>query len=522
MGYIKDYITRALSIIRLGDRVNLNNMAESLINDTVASEIRNPMAKARGKYLNIVGKTERNIGIIHKRYAKKAFDATEMSPVIARVKALLGDLIDPETGTTFRLANQKPRLARFLGNYANALARVPNFKLPIVAENWLNTFATNISGGMMIGNVRNTAVQGFNIRNGMVSIKPEFFVKGIANSLVHPVRTFKRGMEGTHMPLRLKNSGDINTKMFLDNVGLGPVQVTKDVAKFLATVMGRAIDFEVALMMHEGVYLEAKNGGHSHPRALELASEMTKNLSGSSAFHDLSPIQQNALGRFGTILGTFNIGEFNWMWRDVFGIGDARKLGKAERMQLIAKFLAATTIMNYAAQGLKMQTPNPAPVDALIDSVEEGDSWPETAYEIASEFMEPFPLIGGLKYGRGFAGLGVSTMYETFRSGNAGNIPLVDTYQGIMRDKRHQLPATEIASNALATEGAKLMGLLGGIWTTSQTNRYLKNDKKYPQASTYQKIMNDPDLRKKKKGNYSPQFQMQGLGSGFEGLKNGL
>ena len=103
------------------------------------------------------------------------------------------------------------------------------------------------------------------------------------------------------------------------------------------------------------------------------------------------------------------------MVKDVTGIKNARVTNKAAFKKTM-RFVAATTAFNIFFEDiLGIPSPFPTPIRATMKAIDEGQEWPSAMLTIGKEFIEPIPIIGSARYGKGPGGPGVELMNETVK-----------------------------------------------------------------------------------------------------------
>lgn len=134
------------------------------------------------------------------------------------------------------------------------------------------------------------------------------------------------------------------------------------------------------------------------------ADDIVSEAQGSASRTERAPIQRTAEGAAATTLQTFVIANFDLLRRQMLGIGHP-DLPKKVIAQRIMRQIVGLTATAYAFDFLGMRSPNPRPINAALETLEEEKyatdmvKYKKMAITAAKELVEYIPLIGGkLKY----------------------------------------------------------------------------------------------------------------------------
>jgi hypothetical protein len=172
---------------------------------------------------------------------------------------------------------------------------------------------------------------------------------------------------------------------------------------------------ETAIATWNGAFKLGKERGLSTRRAINFADDVVTRTQASALPGDLAPIQRSALGKTFTLFQTCVINDWGFLTRDVLGIRNA-KMSSDLVMKKVMTYIAATTLFNTLFETAGVQSPFPTPIRDTMKSIEEGDPGHITAVEVAFGLLDPIPVIGSARYGKGPGGPTVEAMSEFVKS----------------------------------------------------------------------------------------------------------
>lgn len=339
---------------------------------------------------------------IYARYLNESLRHVHISPLNAFVHELLNlEHLDPKTNKMLRpVAETNPELHSALKSWNNAIAGMPNLgPLPKNLEKVLNVGMRNMTVAQLFGQLRTVAVQPvalYNtaIKHGMVNTAKGVMdmVRGskdvpIEKSSVLTTAEMEAGI------------ADINN--LIETTKLGKV---KEKAIDLTSIPMRKVDYFAREATWRTVYNELKplveGGKMTEKEAVRKADSEVIRTQGSGDIGEVSPVQRNVLGKAATLWQTYSINQLNFFMKDVFGTMGAESIGTKARAERIGRALVGGALINTLfEQGLGVQSPLPAPEQALIKGILEGDNWGDTALRTVLEAAEAFPGGGSAKYG---------------------------------------------------------------------------------------------------------------------------
>jgi len=155
--------------------------------------------------------------------------------------------------------------------------------------------------------------------------------------------------------------------------------------------------------------------GYASKKAITYADDVVTRTQASAMPGDIAPIQRAVAGRFLTLFQTFTINDWNFLIRDVLGLRNAT-VDTPGAFAKAMRYVAATTLFNILFEDvLHIQSPFPTPIRAFREALERGDDTPSLLWNVGKEFIEPIPIIGAARYGKGPGGPGVELLNETVK-----------------------------------------------------------------------------------------------------------
>ena len=370
------------------------------------------------------------------------------TPFVAKLHEMLEPLKTGEFNKAgkeilFEMDKAKPNLAKWTRRWANYIAgRDPDAFMALkdtpanrVAEKWMRKGSQNLVTSTLSGSVRSALIQPAALINTTarigkthtaygvsMAVRALFSPKEMARildrsrnlssrladvSMAEYFRGLKRGKMraasklGMEALQRLDFVTAIATWLGAEKFALGRVKKAR--AKGRADILERAgIKERTDLSTDEIVRRFAD---------MTVAETQASSLPG-----DIAPIQRSAFGRLAHTFQTFAISDWNFLYKQVFGIGkDIPIRVKAKR---IMDLVIATTLFNsFYEDVLGVTSPAPTPIRAAYRAIEEGKDPLEVAMDVVKEVGEKIPGVGGLfKFGSSVMGAVVQTMTDFFKA----------------------------------------------------------------------------------------------------------
>lgn len=405
--------------------------------------------------------------VILSRYSREAINAEHKSPLNAFVAEMLkGEMIDPVSGKKAVFADINPSAARELASWNNAFAGGTNLKIPRTLERLAQKGMDNLTTAQLLGNLRTAIVQS-------AALGPTAWKLGYRNTMKGIVDTMRMKdnapvKESTTLPTA---AWDIAAENMHNAIGgtkwQKGVHATRETAAFLMKSIdyfAREATFRTAWRVLEP---KIKAGELTKKEAIRIADSEVIRTQGSGLKSEVSPIQRNVLGKMITLWQTHVITQANFFAKDIMGLNNPKLSGK-EKLKRMSRAAIGVAGMGYLyEQVFGIQSPFPAPVQAMKRGIDENSSELELMHTFLLEMSESLPFGGSVKFGSNPFG----AMVE-----HAGDIvSVLASRQGY--DKN-------LLFNAIGVEGKKkdkaqirlleLMGKTLGVPFTAQAAKYVR------------------------------------------------
>ena len=347
-------------------------------------------------------------------YEDSAVKHIHMSPFVAKVRELLSTVVDPESGKKFKLVNENPVLHASLQAWSNHIAGMKSlkFKLPPAIESGMMRVNSNLATAILGANARSAMIQVSALRNTVTEIGITHTIEGTLGVL-HPAT---RSFHIRNSKVLSQRAYDVSVEDAMSGIRAGRFGEVKKVGAKIAMKPLQLIDFETALATRIGAYKFAKSKlKMSDKRAATYADDLVTRTQASAMPGDIAPVQRSVMGKFLTLFQTFTINDWDFLVKDVLGVRRGGPFTK-QHLARAMRFVAATTAFNILFEDvLHIQSPFPTPIRSFRESLERGDDIPSMAWNVGKEFIEPIPLIGAARYGKGPGGPGWELGNETLK-----------------------------------------------------------------------------------------------------------
>lgn len=345
-------------------------------------------------------------------YEDSAIRHIQLSPLIAQMRELQLSITDPVSGKPFLLRNENPVLAASLHAWTNHIAgmKSPTFKLPAGVESAMMRINSNLAAAILGANVRSAGIQVTALRNTIGEIGFEYTMRGVM-SLIDPA---KRNFAMRKSKVLRQRVYDITVEDALRAVRAGMIGEVQKIAAKASLKPLQILDLETAKACWQGAYEYGKGPlKFSESKARIYADDVVTRTQASAMPGDIAPIQRAVAGKFLTLFQTFTVNDWNFLVKDIMRVGREGPVSKVAFKNAM-RFVAATTLFNMLYEDvLKIQSPFPTPIRAFRESLERGDDLPSLAWNVGKEFIEPIPVIGAARYGKGPGGPGWELLNES-------------------------------------------------------------------------------------------------------------
>jgi hypothetical protein len=332
---------------------------------------------------------------IFDRYMESATRHYYLSPAIAKGREMLLTF-HPAEGEKWILRDEKPGAAKFITEWLDHQAGQRKPQLPNLIEKGLTKLNKNLAFSILSANIRSALIQPTAILNTAADIGPKWTAEGIKSLFDNSAVEKSNVLLSRQFDISVTESmaglpGKLGqARQAVGNVGMKPLQF---------------LDMQTAKVTWHGAYKKGKSEGMSERQAINYADDTVTRTQGSAMPSDLSPAQRTALGKALTLFQTFVINQWNFLTRDVMGIGNASIKNKAAVKKTATFIVGATLINMFYEDLLGLPSPLPSPISAFVDALDKGEDIPSASLDAAMEIASLVPIVGGgLRYGSSMLG----------------------------------------------------------------------------------------------------------------------
>ena len=425
---------------------------------------------------------------VFEKYAHDANQVIELTPIIAKSKALLEDMKLPVRGTEppmkWNMWQRTPKLATYLQYWSDAIAGKRQTSNPYARyfEKYAKKLNKNIAIAILSGNVRSALIQPSALRNTWTELGTRWLVQGLQENLVEGRRSFAMNQSNVLVPRNM----DIHIAKLMEDTWRGKVGKIKGKVGEVGIKYGlQFLDLETARATWLGAYAKAKKlYKMPESKAFIYADDIVTKTQASGRLGDVAAIQRSPWGRLMTLFQTFVINEWNFISKDVLGIRNPN-ITAGQRIAKTTRLVVSTAAVNALMEGvLNIRSPFPAPEWALKHAIEEGKEGKELYWTAAKEMAEQIPVIGG-----------------SIRWSQPWRTPLPAALQtGVDAISAAEKIFVKASPESLSIYDLETIGKLLGIPFTSQVAKYVRRRKKgLSHAQAILGVRTDAAQSKKKK-----------------------
>lgn len=394
MNEVTDYLSffRENNILHdLGIKTNLVSMKEYTIRNA------KPQSKSTG-FRHAKSRTGLDKPVmldpleIYSGYVGRGIRHIHVSPIVAKIAELRRPIRDPKTGRYGTLKNYKPKSDEFLRKWSNRIAGLDEFPVHRVVDKGVRKISENLAFSILGGNVHTYLAQFAVMRNLVTEVDLVNIAGGISDTIIRS--DIHKLSE--HLPSR---SMDISLTDAVDAIRFGRLGKVKQVVGKATLKPMSIVDGVMAEISFHAGYRQAKKLGLEGKNAARYADDLTVRTNASGLKGDIAPIQANALGKALTLFQTFVINDWNFLMRDVLGVRNPN-IVNSQRVWKAFKFVIGTYLLNQLyEEAFDTSSPFPTPFRTFYEKQAEGKSQGDTALAVTKEFLEPIPILGGMRYG---------------------------------------------------------------------------------------------------------------------------
>jgi len=434
MGFIENYFTFSRELT-LADALGFGFM------DSAMNKYLHPKGTAFPHALKRKGGIEKiqlDAFNVFNSYMQLATKHMYLSPEIARMR---------EYARTIEFSH--PNTYKMLTDYLDFKAGIKHSTLPPGLDNIFRIISDNVTTATLVSNVRSAFVQPAAITNAYAALGEKYTALGISGLFAKVP-----GTEMTWYEFAREESNHLLNRSFdasYDAIRTGMVgKVARARAKFVKSWAGvrplQELDALTASATWIGAYrkaVEFEGMRFGSKEARNYADDITIKTQASAAKEDLAPIQRTALGKFFTTFQTFVINNWNFVKREMAGIGNT-DVSKPEVARNMARYMFGLMLAGiFYEDVLGVNAPDPTPFHAARDVVERGGTAGEATMAGILEALQILPGISGIRYGTTMLGASAQFLSDTgsaLYSSSGGHIA-------------RRIPWYELAGKALGIPG---------------------------------------------------------------------
>ena len=327
-------------------------------------------------------------------YAMSSTRHKHLSPVISQLK---------ETMRHAGIEKTTPRTNAFLNNWLDFTAN------PILKSN----FPRPVAKGLMILNenamfavlsaaVRSAVIQTSAARGPLVEAGLKYTLEAVYENIKEDVNAARMGNATRAMAkskVLLPRTYEALQYDFLNAVSSGRVRELQKIAAKAGMKPLSLLDMETAKVTWYASYKKAtKDLGMTEKEAIRYSDDQVIRTQASGSPEDVAPMMRTVEGKTIGFLQTFAINEYQWLKKDIFGVGN-ESMSNVDRIKKLTKLIVATSIINsFYEDVLGLNSPFPAPIHAYRDAKEAGKNDADAIKQVAWEMIGMLPLLTALRY----------------------------------------------------------------------------------------------------------------------------
>jgi len=345
-----------------------------------------------------------------------------LSPEIARMRELLRKFdienlnSDGSKYTTeWKASEQIPRAYSVLTDYLDFVAGKRKKLFPSSVEKGIQFLSTNITMATLSGNIRSAGIQPTAIHNTYVEIGPKYTAKGLEGLFTDMrYKAMQKSM------VLFNREFDVSVKPTMSGaigaIGKARESINKSWIGMRAL---KELDMQTATATWIGAYKKALEVNKmTDKEAVRYADDIVIKTQAYAGRHDLAPIQRTAIGKFFTTFQTFVINNWNWLTKEVVGIGNESISNKKAIHKVVRYIVGAMLINTFYEDLLGVNSPLPAPIKAAHKAYVKAEEknkkarseetmvnpYSRAAWSAGLEFLQLVPGLGNARFGSSFLG----------------------------------------------------------------------------------------------------------------------
>ncbi|HUW44811.1 MAG TPA: hypothetical protein VMW50_03355 [Dehalococcoidia bacterium] len=461
--------------------------------------IFNPHAKVR-KVSDIP--IELDVFKVMESYLNYTLEEIYTGPLAAQLKELATvPLPKPGGKGTVILKNHNPALSQLLLKWSDEIMGIDRTSSIMAIENPFirnvaQQLSKNIVVGIIGGNLQTfvkqfTALIGVYANLGLLAS-----LYGAGRYMIEkPFKGSKSEAQTLSNSLHIRKA-ELIWSDFVEQMRLGTLKGGKAIATKMAFAPMDLIDSVVAEIGWNAGFHYAKGKLKLREKdAIAYADDLVERTQGMGTRGAVSPIQASIATKWLTLLQTFGIADFNYILQDIAGVKNP-DITKPQQVSRAFRYSIGVMVIGEMFKAAGLNSPFPTPVDAFMESRDEGKGIPSATFSALLEFTEKLPVWGGsTKYGSSLGGVIGEFAQDVPEAAKAVN----DLMDWGSMTKRQKLNASMLIAKSV-----------GYAWGIPMTNQILKGVKTASRGGDpYQIILGIYIDEKKKKKGGTPNFKLE-------------
>jgi len=375
-----------------------------------------------------------------RNYMQSVNRSINWTPVISWIKETQ-EFRDPNTGKIWKMEDQRSGVKKALDKLVNDITGVTDMTAPMAEYmEYIDGLRSNIANYHLSGNPRTAEIQPLALINTVFAVGPINTLKGGFKSIGDLAKALKKN----GMPEAI-NKSEVLFKTWHGSVGgelldltagsfytipnasrlakiwagtKGIYRVAKIVPSQVLNILIKSSDFASRNITWHAAVSEAKTMrkkgklNWSDERIHQYADDIVERTQVGPTKLSRSPIQQHALGRFVTNMGTFVIGNWNFIAKDILELhGKAPEITRLNNRQMrrVLKFGSLMTTLSMVGWFFEDVLGQSSPVGNPVGEIKRQWSEDDWNYiKILGEFMEltSIPLLTNARFDSSLLGAG--------------------------------------------------------------------------------------------------------------------
>lgn len=434
-------------------------------------------------------------------YLNYTLEEIYIGPLAAQVKELATvPLPKPDGKGSTILKNHNPALSQLLLKWSDEIMGIDRTSSIMAIENPFirnvaQQLSKNIVVGIIGGNLQTFLKQPTALIGVYANIGLPSSLYGAARYMIEkPFKGSKSEAQTLSNSLHIRKA-ELIWSDFIEQMKMGTLKGGKAIATKVAFAPMDLIDSAVAEIGWNAGFSYAKGKLKLGEKdAIDYADDLVERTQGMGTRGAVSPIQASIATKWLTLLQTFGIADFNYILQDIGGIKNP-DVTKSQQLSRAFRYILGAMVIGEMFKTAGLNSPFPTPVDAFVESREEGKGIPSATFNAMMEFTEKLPVWGGsAKYGSSLGGVIGEFAQDVPEAAKAVN----DLMDWGSMTQRQKLNASMLIAKSI-----------GYAWGIPMTNPILKGVKTASRGGDpYQIILGIYIDERKKKGG-APNFKLE-------------